>query len=957
MQVNLFDSIKEFIKNTLRSRLFVVVIIMMLFSAILIYRIFYLQIIKGDDYLNNFTLKIENTITLNSTRGNIYDRDGNILAYNELAYNLNIEDSGSYSKLSEKNELLNAEIQMLLAILDKNGDKIDNDFGITLEDDGSYSYNVSGKSLERFIADVYGATAYSKLEYSTKLGYNPANATAVQIMDYLYGDKKYQVSTDYPETDRYRIAIIRYGMSQNGYQKYIATTIASNISEKSVATISENLSDLEGVSIEDDTSRVYVDSKYFSHLIGYTGTISDTEYKKLSAEDDSYTRTDIVGKSGIEQYMDKELQGTKGSETIYVDNLGRIIETKDHKEATPGNDVYLSISKDIQEAAYNLLEQEIAGIVYSKVQNIKEYDSSKASSASDIIIPIYDVYYALINNNIIDTTHFAADDASDNERAVYAAFQTSQSNALSMVSQELNSGTPTIYGDLSKEMQVYMNYVVTMLSSKGILVTNNIDTNDEIYKQWKEDSISVTEYLKHAIDMSDWIDVTKFSSASKYSDSTEIYSELVTYVMDVLSEDTGFAKKVYKYMLKNDTIQGSQLCLILFDQNVLTKDDETYSNLANGSLSAYTFLKQKIKNIEITPAQLALDPCTGSTVITDVKTGELLACVTYPGYDNNKLANTVDAAYYSKLQNDLSLPMYNYATQQKTAPGSTFKIVSSTAGLAEGALSSVDEQINCEGQYMKVDNEPKCWIYPASHGLINVSEAIRHSCNFFFYEVGYRLSSMGTGVYNDSTGISKLATYAKLYGLGDKTGIEIEENTPQIADEYPVMAAIGQSNNSYTTTEIARYVNAVANSGTVYNLTLLKKLTDSEGNVLKTYEPTVKNTIDVLNSTQWDAIHNGMSMVVDDLDCFKGFNIKVAGKTGTAQQVKSRPNHALFVGYAPFEDPQIAIATRIAYGYSSHNAAAAAKEILDYYFNAGSREALLDGQANDIEESSHSVTD
>ncbi|MGN0484108.1 MAG: penicillin-binding transpeptidase domain-containing protein [Lachnospiraceae bacterium] len=972
----MFKAIKEFFSQNLKSRLLIVIAIMALFSGILICRLFNLQIINGEDFLNNFTLKIKKEITINSTRGNIFDADGNVLAYNELAYNVNIEDNGTYPNTRVKNRELNAEIQKVLDILDKNGDSIDNDFGVTLNADHTYSFNVEGSSLKRFLADVYGKTSYSKLIYDEELGYNPANASAEQVMQYLYdryqiylfkNDKTAQqvLQLFYDKKDlkktairnienQYRIAVIRYKISQNGYQKYIATTIASDVSEETVAVISENLDSLQGVSIEDDTSRAYVDSKYFSHLIGYTGTMSDADYQKLSKKNKNYSLNDTVGKSGIEQYMDEKLQGTKGSETVYVDNLGKVIETTSYKEANPGNDVYLSIRKDLQEAVYDLLEQEIAGIVYSKIENIKEFDASEAASAADIVIPIYDVYFALLNNNVIDISHFAAEDASENERAVYQAFQSSQQNALTQVSNELNSQAPTSFGELPKETQAYLSYIATMLSNHQILLTNKIDATDEKCQAWKADAISLSEYLKYAIDK-DWIDVTQFASDSKYSDSSEVYERLVAYIMDELKTDTDFSKKVYKYMIKNDTIQGSQLCLILFDQNVLKSDAEAYAGLSNGSISAFTFLKDKIKNIEITPAQLALDPCTGSCVITSVKTGETLACVTYPGYDNNRLANKVDSQYYNSLQKDLSLPLYNYATQQRTAPGSTFKLLSATAGLAEGAISTT-ETIDCEGKYTKVDNEPKCWIYPSSHGSLNVSGAIQNSCNYFFYEVGYRLSTVGN-TFSDPAGIEKIQKYAKLYGLGDKTGIEVEENTPQIADEYPVMAAIGQSNNSYTTTEIGRYVNAVANSGTVYNLTLLKKVDSPEGKTIETYAPTVKNKIDVLNDQQWNAIHEGMAKVVEDLECFKGFQIKVAGKTGTAQQVSTRPNHALFVGYAPYDNPEIAVATRIAYGYSSHNAAAATKEILSYYFKQESEKDLLNGMANDVDSSSNSFTD
>ena len=159
--------------------------------------------------------------------------------------------------------------------------------------------------------------------------------------------------------------------------------------------------------------------------------------------------------------------------------------------------------------------------------------------------------------------------------------------------------------------------------------------------------------------------------------------------------------------------------------------------MTSGSISAYNFIREKIKNLEITPAQLALDPCTGSCVITNVRTGELLALVSYPGYDNNRLANTMDAEYWASLRNDRSNPLYNYATQERTAPGSTFKMVSATAGFAENVIDT-EMQIKDEGRFTRLEEKgPKCWIYPSStHGLINVSEAIRDSCNYYFYETG-----------------------------------------------------------------------------------------------------------------------------------------------------------------------------------------------------------------------------
>lgn len=951
----MFDSIKEFLINFFRSRLFVLSAVMILLFGILIQRVFVLQIVNGEEYLENYKLKIEKERELKSTRGNIYDRNGKLLAYNELAYSITIEDNGSYDTTEEKNNSINHVLELILKKLDANGDTIDNSFKITRNDDGSYKFNVDGKTRQRFLADVYGHASMDDLEFNAKLGYNEGEATAEQVIEYLQGSKKFGIAEKYEGDMAYRITVIRYAMSENSYQKYISTTIATDVSEETVAYISENADNLQGVEVADDTIRRYVDSKYYAQIIGYTGKISQEEYEKLSKESDEYSLTDVIGKSGIEQYMDATLQGTKGSETVYVDNLGKVVETKERIEPTSGDNVYLSIDADLTKAVYDLLEQEIAGIVYDKIRNVKDYNASAERSASDIIIPIDDVYFALINNNVLDMEHFAADDASSSEQAVYAAFVSKQASVLSSVQAELISEAPTPFGSLNGETEDYISYIVKMLKETEVLVKDRINTEDDVYKKWAAGDISLKEYLNYAISQN-WIDITKFSVDEKYSDSTEIYSALLDFIQEELAEDKDFSKIIYKYMIHQNLIGGTQLCVILYDQGVLKYDEGQVTALTSSATSAYNFIREKIKNLEITPAQLALDPCSGSCVVTNVHTGEILALVSYPGYDNNRLANSMDADYWASLTNDLSNPLYNYATQEKTAPGSTFKMLAATAGLAEGVIDT-STQILDEGQYKRLEeNGPKCWAYPSNHGLINVSEAIRDSCNYYFYEVGYRLSLNGS-IYNEDKGIEAIQKYASMYGLNDNTGIEIPENSPQVADEYPITAAIGQSNNNYTTTQIARYVTAVANRGTVYQQTLLKEVRDSEDNVIENYAPTVKNQVDVLNESQWNAIHSGMRMVVENLDMFKDFSIEVAGKTGTAQQVSNRANHALFVGFAPYSNPEISIATRIAYGYTSHNAADVSKDILSYYFGVQSEDDLLDGQANDVSGNANGFAD
>ena len=944
----MFREFKENFFNIITSRLIVLLLIFIAVGAGLIYRIFDLQIVNGAAYLENFTLKIKKEKTIESSRGNIYDRDGQLLAYNELAYSVTIEDV--YESGSTKNATINQTVYKLIKMIEENGDKLINDFNIVLDSDDQYAFAVEDKQLLRFLADIYGHTSTDDLTYAQ------SSATPDEVIEYLCGTTKYGIGEyseetgekifhpgfGYTKNEILQILTIRFGMSANSFQKFIATTVATDVSEKTVAVVMENSDILEGVSIAEDTVRKYVDSVYFSHIIGYTGRISQDELDTLSIEDDSYTLNDVIGKSGIEKVMEAELSGTKGSETVYVDNLGKAIETTDRIEPIAGNDLHLTIDLDLQKATYNILEQKIAGILVSRIQNIKEYIPTENATAASIKIPINDVYFALINNNVIDISRFKETYASETEQEVHTNFIVKQTEILNELELELTD-KQTVYSELSKEYHVYESYILTLIGSKNrnILPDNNIDKEDEVYLAWINQTISLKEYLVHAIAMN-WVDITKIELEDQYSDSEEIYAQLLNYILTNLEDNTDFSKKIYKYMIQENSLTGMQVCLVLWEQDIIDIDSKEIEELKSGVQNSYNFMLKRIENLDITPAQLALDPCSGSCVITDVTSGDVLALVTYPSYDNNKLANSVDAEYYAQLNADLSIPLWDYATQQTTAPGSTFKMISAVAALEEGVIDTNDT-VTCLGVFDKLDTDVKCWINPGRHGSLNVSGAIQNSCNFFFYEMGYRLGS-SSGSYNSEEGLEKLAYYADLFGLSDKSGVEITEESPSISNMDAVRSAIGQGTNSYTTTQLAKYVTAVANSGTCYNLSLLGYLTDSKGTLLVNYKPSVRNQISIDQST-WDAVHLGMRKVIEAKAYYADLGINVAGKTGTAQMSSTRPNHALFVGYAPYENPEIAIATRIAFGYTSDYAAEVSRDVISYYYGLAADDELLTGTA------------
>lgn len=918
--------IKDFLKKFFSSRLFVLAAVFIVFFGIILARIFTLQVVNGKSYQENFSLKIQMKQPINAARGNIYDKNGKLLAYNELAYSISINDSTTYSSTKEKNKAVNAELAEILTVLKNNGETLNNDFKIDRKKDGTYSFNVSGSSLNRFRADVFGKSSADDLEYDKDAGIDEANATAEQIMEYLMGKDNFGISSKYDGDLAYRIVVVRYAMLGNRFARYKEVKIATDVSDKTVAYVNEHMDTLSGISVNEDMIRKYNYSEYFSSIIGYTGPISESEYTALHKKNKDYTQNDTVGKAGLEQYYETYLRGKNGERKFYIDNVGRISEIISSTDSVAGDDLYLSIDADLQMATYLALQNEIAAIVYS---NIKSGE-----------IPINDVYTALIGNSVINTEHFSKSKASDTEKSVLSVFKSRQKTTLGKIKQELTS-SPEALNTMSDEVLDEFTYIISMLKDDQVLLKNEIDTSDSVYQKWKNQKISPKEYLSYCITQH-WIDISQLNVDEKYADSTEVYDALCKYILKNIKTDTEFSKIIYQYMITRGEISPRQLCLILFDQGVLDYDDATVNKLKNGSLSPRDFLMKKIYNIEITPAQLALEPCTGSCVVTDEKTGEIRAMVSYPGYDSNKLANGVDSEYFASLQHDKSSPLLNYATQQKTAPGSTFKLVSATAGLAENVITTSD-QIRCTGIYNDISNKPKCWIYPGSHGLDNVSEAIRDSCNVFFYTVGNRLAQKKTGSYNDANGIDLIQKYAHIYGLDQKTGLEISESKSSVATKYPVMAAIGQSDNNYTTVALSRYVTAVA-SGKKYNYQLMNKIVDADGKTVKKYKADYEDISDTLTSSQWDAIHSGMREVVSTMDRFQGFDIPVAGKTGTAQQT-GHANHGLFVGYAPYDDPEITIAVRIANGYSSHNAATAARNVISYYYKETSMKDIKEMKA------------
>ena len=716
-------------------------------------------------------------------------------------------------------------------------------------------------------------------------------------------------------------------MSANSYNRYISFTIANEVSDQTVAAILENSDELAGVTVEQQYIRKYVDSVYCSQILGYTGTVSTTELATLKEQNSSYENNDVVGKAGIEQSMEQELSGEKGSKTVYVDTVGRITEVLDETDPKAGNDVYLTIDIELQKKIYNAIEDELVSIISSNLTSgtTKYTYNASTGDINNIYITIPEVYFALIDNNLVSTSKIAQGNT-ENERDVYAAFQSKKEQIFDLLRSELTS-SPTAYGQLSEEEQAYIWYIYKdLLKANGIFNSNNVDTNDSVYKDWTNgNSTSLEQLLRYSI-TKNWINMSDFTS-EQYTSLDEAYNELVNYIFDVLETDADFHKKLYKYMIENGNISGRQVCMMLFEQGFLQGDDD-YQALSSGRISAYDFMSSCISSKRITPAQLALQPCSGSCVITDPNNGNVLALVSYPSYDNNRMSGTIDADYYKQLNNDKSNPLYNWATQAQNAPGSTYKVCTSIMALDMGIINS-STSFYCSGTFDKITPSPRCWVR-SGHGTETVTTAIRDSCNLFFYNVGYNLA-LSNGLFDNTYATSVMQKYAEELGLATMSGIEIAEKAPSASNIDAVYSAIGQGNHAYSTLNLARYVTTVANSGTCYNLTLIDKITDNNGNLIRDNSADVANVMNISQSI-WDTVHYGMNLVVNTYSALSKVNLNFAAKSGTAQENKKEPDHAMMISYAPYDNPQIAMAVSIPNGYSGSQASELTAKVLNLYF-------------------------
>ncbi len=389
--------------------------------------------------------------------------------------------------------------------------------------------------------------------------------------------------------------------------------------------------------------------------------------------------------------------------------------------------------------------------------------------------------------------------------------------------------------------------------------------------------------------------------------------------------------------ISKEAIAGNNVTLTI-DANLQKKTEETLANNIKKIASGKADGKKRGTK-------------TGAAVVMDVKTGEVLAMASYPDYEPELFINGISQAKFKEY--DKGKNLYNNVIGGVYAPGSTFKMVSATAALESGIFTPTTK-VNDNGRY-PLGHHPACWIYNEygyGHGYLNITQAIQKSCNYYFYEVGTKV------------GIDKIAEYANAYGLGRKTGIELAgENIGTVATkEYckklegrqwqigdTLSAVIGQSYNNYTPIQMARYISMLSNGGKAVEVTTIKSITDQEGKQIPKdeIERKVNEKLGIDDSSKvqdlqlkpdtLQSILKGMKGVTSETGgtayyIFSDLGMEIGGKTGSVETNIDNKTNGWFVGFAPYNKPEIAVVVVIEDAGSGGNVAPVAKEIIKEYF-------------------------
>ncbi len=493
-------------------------------------------------------------------------------------------------------------------------------------------------------------------------------------------------------------------------------------------------------------------------------------------------------------------------------------------------------------------------------------------------------------------------------------------------------------------------------SMRPYIISDNISEQSTL--EFEEQSVSfpginientpVRDYIygnlaSHVLGYTGRISEDEYNSSEGYQISDYIGKTGVEYVFEKYLKGKDGIKQTD--MSVDGTLTGEYVT-----QEAVSGYDVTLTIDAKIQEAAEKSLSQTIEKICNGDFGKAYDAKTGSAVVMNVKTGEVIALCSYPDFEPQLFIDGISTEKWNEYTQEGKSALINRAIQSAYAPGSVYKMVTAIAGIESGAITTT-ETIYDTGIYYYGGSSWRCWYYTdygMGHGALNVSEAIKHSCNYFFYEAAKRM------------GIDTLVKYARYFGLGSKTGIELigEESgllaSKETSEKYnkpwyggdTLNAAIGQGDNNFTPIQVAKYISMIANGGHDVDVTLLKKITDSNGTTIdkKEAEDYINDKLGLeqeekenleISKEAIDAVLEGMKSVTTETggtaySVFKDFEIEVGGKTGSAEAGKNV--NAWFTGFAPYDDPEIAVVVFVENGGHGYYTANVARAIFESYF-------------------------
>lgn len=833
---NFFKDLWRFLTN----RLLLLAVIILLLFYFLAATIFDLQIVNGQNYIRAVTATYNETLTLTSPRGTIYDRFGRPLALNSTAYSVKIDPS---SVAPNSNEMLHE----LIVLFEENEQQYVDDFPITLHEPYAFEWSVNRETNWKKNMNV------------------PEELSAYETVEYLR--EHFKIGPELSALEARKLLSLRSLLYLQRFAQYNTVTVAYNANMKTMIALEERRRDFSGVFIDVESLREYPNGRYVSHIIGYIGRISEDDYN--ANKENGYTNNSMFGRSGIERAFESELRGIDGERVVETNNLGTILRTLEVTPPTQGNKVFLTIDSVFQEKLYYMLEDHLRDTIKNKMIG---------HNAREKPITVREFFISMVN-------------------------------------------------------------------------ANNISLRDILESEQGSDSYTVREFI---------LSVHPEASVSQKGEDER--NAAIRVVKDIIADG-----------ITRGTVRPVTMLLVMLEQGIITGDEQYIQQLKNGRITPLQAIIDKLNSKEITPQMTNLDPSTGSVVVLDVRTGGVIGAVGYPTFDNNELVNHFNNEYYQKLLRDPTTPLRNRPFMEARAPGSSFKMISAVAALESGEITP--RSTIYDGVAFTKAGRPHTRCHSGySHGSINIVSALAVSCNYFFCEAIYRLGTERSG----GMGRDALMRYMTEFGLNDRTGVEIyeradeirasmvgrgwPENTPIISspqykefsmklfnpdvppseftwfDGDTVRTSIGQANNQYSAVAMAKYVATLATGGVRYQTHLLDRITTQHDEPVREFGRVTEHVIDFAPETL-DTVFRGMLAVTETPQgtayaTYKNFPVRVAGKTGTAQESSSRNDHSSFAAFAPYEEPEIAVYVQLPFGdtrYMPRSAAELAKQVIAEY--------------------------